>query len=561
MGSQKPMPPDKQTLSIQGRVRFCAERNFLKYPFFDTCRQSTRGMIRIEEMVHTKEGTVELLWEVSRHLDRKFPGELAAKIHRQVVERIVSETRKPISGLIRLGSYRDICNMLGTKYTGKMAAAIKEALRDVQFTGIRAKWTFYLKKKKSYIDDSFHLYDRIIFTGQYLPNGEIADAIYIVLGSWYVESVNANYVVPLDFDYHKGLKGTITTRMYEWLSLNFFAALDNGRSIIRPRYSTLCRDFPLVKQNSRWKAKKQLSDAHRQHAASGYIVGEPEWVSIPNERNDWLIVYRIGERAKQEYERNKERAAGQVVEIPYYEMPFLENVGPLALPMSEPEALTDASAGETEPQSSVEEEQTSIESDAHDLVCYFQQKKNNRKGYEPKKTEVDQAIELIKRCNRNMDLARYVVSNAIAEMGKTKFDAQWFGAIRGYVADGLATYDKYLIEKERAAKKRAEIEKWERMEKAKRDAFTKEVEEKAQLAEKVKATLSEEDFQRIEQEAIRRLPDIYREAAEEMKKEGYEERSTGLEVMTKQALDMEIANVIFERTSGGEKPIDLTFGD
>lgn len=553
--------PAKQPSAIQGKTKFRAERNFLKYPFFDTSKSSTRGMIRIEETVHTEEGTVELLWEVSRHLDRKFPGELACKIHRQVVERIVSETRKPISGLIRLGSYRDICNMLGIEYTGKQAAAIKDTLRDVQFTGVRAQWTFYSKTKKGYIDDSFHLYDRIIFTGQYLPNGEIADAIYIVLGSWYVESVNANYVVPLDFNYHKELKGTIATRMYEWLSLNFFVALDNGRSSIRPRYSTIGRDFPLVVQNAKWKAKQQLKDAHRQHAASGYLAADPEWVNIPSERNDWLIVYHIGERAKHEYKRNKKRASDQVGDETYYPLPLLENVGQLALPMTEPELPKDATvektalpvrpSTQTGTRSPTEKEQTSTESQAHDLVGYFQRRKNNRKNYEPKEAELNQAIELIKRCDHNMDLAKYVVINTIEEMEKTNFDAQWFGAVKGYIADGLATYDKYLAEKERAAREQAEMERREKEEKTREEAFLKEIEEKAQYAEKVKATLSEEDIQKIEQEAISRLPEIYRRTIEDMRKDGYKAKDTGMEAMTKKAFEMEIANVIFELVPSG----------
>ena len=175
--------PEKLARDSRYGVRFCVQRNFLKYPLFDTTKSSTRDTICIQETIDTEKGTVEFLWEVSRHLGRKFPGQLAAKIHRQVVERIVSEAPKPITRLIRLGSCRDICDMLGIEYTEQKAAEIEEALRDVQFTGVRAQCSLSSEGKSGYIDDCFYLYDRIISGGQHLPNGEVADAIYVVRGT------------------------------------------------------------------------------------------------------------------------------------------------------------------------------------------------------------------------------------------------------------------------------------------------------------------------------------------------------------------------------------------
>ena len=148
------------------------------------------------------------------------------------------------------------------------------------------------------------MYDMIFFTGETLPDGTEADAVYVMLNDMYVQNFNNNFVVPLDFQYLQSLEGDITSRMYEVFSVWFYPALENGKRYIQKKYSEICNYFPLTRQDSKWKAKGQLKSAHQQHIATGFLASEPEWIDT-YEKSDWLLRYYIGPKAKDWYQQNK----------------------------------------------------------------------------------------------------------------------------------------------------------------------------------------------------------------------------------------------------------------
>ncbi len=295
--------------------RLRAEANFLKFPFFDLARESTkttRDTVEVRETILGPDGSkTEILWEVLRAVKTPFPGELARRIHREVVERIISDLPRPVRNPIRLGSFRDICARLEIRVSGRSANNIRTALHSILAATVRSKSTFFRKARKGYIDDSFHLYDRVAFTGDELPDGKTADAVYVVLGSWYLENLNANYVVPLDFTYYRQIKGAIALRLYELLHHWFFIALINKQGVVERHYSTLCSYFPLTRQDSLWKARKQMREAHAQHHQAGFLATMPEWRATPGTSNDWTLVYTAGPKAHNEFRRNQMRRKDQ----------------------------------------------------------------------------------------------------------------------------------------------------------------------------------------------------------------------------------------------------------
>jgi len=176
--------------------------------------------------------------------------------------------------------------------------------------------------------------------GDSLPDGSTADAVYVVLGSWYLENLNANYVAPLDFLYFQSLEGAITSRMYELLHHWFFVTLRMNQSSVTRRYSTLCAYFPLTRQDSLWKAKKQLRDAHQKHHQNAYLDCLPEWRPISGTKNDWTLVYTPGQKARDEYRRNHSRRDQEGLapdELPAGAQQLL----PLSLPFSAPDCRQD----------------------------------------------------------------------------------------------------------------------------------------------------------------------------------------------------------------------------
>lgn len=184
---------------------------------------------------------------------------------------------------------------------------LKKLLKNIVSTTIETKGTFQLKedsKNKRSLDDIFHLYDRVIFKDEELSPGLKADAVFLMLGSWYLNNINKNYVMPLDWHFYTQLSGNITCRMYEYMSIYFYAALERQQKYYNVRYSQICNYFPLVSQYPAWKARKQLKKAHESLVSHEYIT-KVEWLDTL-EPKDWLLQYWIGPRAIKEYNHNKE---------------------------------------------------------------------------------------------------------------------------------------------------------------------------------------------------------------------------------------------------------------
>jgi len=282
-----------------------SEFNFLKFPFFDLAKNSRREKIEIEEEVRTREGWGRVYWKVARSIDRHFPGDFEKRLHR-AVEQILNAMPKPIQNPVRLGSLRYIAKLMGINpNSGKNIKDIQNGLKNIKGVTIEAEGSFRLKgeKRAEHKNDSFNLYNRVVLVGQTLPDGSVADAVYLELGTWYLQNINNNYVVPLDWQYYNQLKGTITTRLYEMLSIYFYAALERKEDSYEINYSRLCDYLPVKRMYPKWLAKKQLKSAHDILVESQYF-SSVEWMET-HEPNDWRLRYWIGERARGEYEKNK----------------------------------------------------------------------------------------------------------------------------------------------------------------------------------------------------------------------------------------------------------------
>lgn len=295
------------------------EFNFLKYPFFDLSKTSKREKIEIKEHIESSEGSAELVWKVTKNIEFGFPSAFDKKLHR-AVEQIVDKMPKPITNPIKLGSLRSLCGLMKINPSGVNTNEVKKSLQRIVATTIQSQGVFYLKKEKRTINDTFHLYDRVLLTGDELPDGKKADAVYLLLSSWYLQNINANYVVPLDWDYYQKLQGNIATRMYEFIGLFIYAALENNQNFVQTRYSRICDYFPLTRQTEKWKAQKQLGSAHNELIKDKYFANV-EWFDCTG-KNDWLLKYHIGERAIAEWKRNKQ----------YYRYEISETKQPEPLP-------------------------------------------------------------------------------------------------------------------------------------------------------------------------------------------------------------------------------------
>jgi hypothetical protein len=140
-----------------------------------------------------------------------------------------------------------------------------------------------------------------VFTGETLPDGRTADAVYLVLHDFYREILDHALTRPLDYDYLKELPPA-AQRLYEVLSYALFAALKNHRPRARLAYSEFCRLAPLTRHFKWERVRKQMAKIHAPHRKSGYLAGvEFEATTDREGRPDWTMVYDPGPKAQAEH--------------------------------------------------------------------------------------------------------------------------------------------------------------------------------------------------------------------------------------------------------------------
>src|SRR5512135_3358755 len=273
-------------------------------------------------------GDVLVCWEVSHNSQYGQPGPLAYKVDTLIVNRRIGEASHPLPKIIRLGSLNDICRELGLRESGGNTNQVRKAL----YQNVGALITAKLRYKSA--DGTWRSIEvgdtryGIVFTGETLPDGRIADAVYLVLHDFYREILNSAQTRPLDYDYLRDLPPA-PQRLYELVSFQMYAALKHGRPRAKLCYSEFCRYAPLTRHADWERVRPQMNKIHRPHLKSGYIgcVGF-EQTSDQDGQPDWVMHYTPGLKAGAEYRTFTKRGAPSVLEI--------EQPSP-ALPLSPPE--------------------------------------------------------------------------------------------------------------------------------------------------------------------------------------------------------------------------------
>lgn len=299
-----------------------SEVNLLTLPFFALSKKGLSKRTKLEYRAVLRKGDkqLEVLWRVNSMPDYGYPGPFDKKVHK-AVEQILSSMHPPIQNPISLGSLYHITKFMGLQDDGRTYRKIKKAFERLVTTSVESRGAFYNKGKEEWIEDVFHIYDRVIFKGKKLPDGRIADTNYLFLNSWYLDNINARYVKPLDYGYYIRLKSTIAQRLYELLGVKFYRIIKDNLKCLRYRYSTLCQLLPVTRQRYFSKAKEKLDPAHQELIETGFLekvvwqdaadgtesLSESSGTQLSTEA-DWFIYYYPGPKARAEVERYKTSA-------------------------------------------------------------------------------------------------------------------------------------------------------------------------------------------------------------------------------------------------------------
>jgi hypothetical protein len=302
---------DQQTPELVPLNVIRVETALSRYPVHRLAKQ---GTVSIEIREKSPDGVVLVHWEVSHNSRYGQPGPLAYKIDTLIVNRRIEEASRPIPQIIKLGSIHDICRELGLR-GGKPRENVKNALYQNAFTGIKAKFRYKLADGKGKeLEAGFTRYS-VVFTGEDLPDGRRADAVYLVLNEIFMKVINGAQTRPLDYDYLKDLPPA-SQRLYELLSFQIYAALKYGRKEAKLGYAEFCTHAPLT-QFLKWdQVRPQMARIHRPHLKSGYIESVKfEQTANRDGKPDWLMVYVPGFKARAEYRAFTKRGGPRVLEI------------------------------------------------------------------------------------------------------------------------------------------------------------------------------------------------------------------------------------------------------
>lgn len=278
-----------------------AEVNILLLPVFFLSRKGKRSVIEYRAEIAQDGQEAELLWRV-------YPGSLGplGPFEKDVfrgMEYLILRRPFPIQNPIPFTIYA-LCKLMGLSDSGKIYADIKTALLRITQATVHSKRAFWSKKRKAWVEDVFHLYDRITFEGERLPDGTVAETNLLWLGSWYLESLNAFYLRPFDYRFYRSLQSPVAKRLYEILGVKFQRARDRGEEFVRYRYANLCQLLPLTRQTFLSKAQEKLLPAHKELAAAHFLA-QVEW--LPLREGDWVVRYWPGPRAFREMEEARQR--------------------------------------------------------------------------------------------------------------------------------------------------------------------------------------------------------------------------------------------------------------
>ena len=299
--------PDAEVIPLNA-IR--VDTAFPRYPIH---RLAKKGIVDIS--IREGDPKSETRWEVDYSKKHGQPGPQAYKIDTLIINRRIEEARRPLTRLLRLGSLSDICRELSLSDSGKNRADVKRSLFQNAFAGITAKTRYrHSDGSERTLEAAFTRYD-VILTGEELPDGRKADAVFIVLHDVFMQVINGAMTRPLDYDYLKSLPPA-AQRFYELLSYQIYAALKYDRTRAKLTYSELCSHAPQTRHVEWERVRSQMNKVHRPHKESGYISDVKFHETVDREgKPDWFMHYMPGPKAKAEFDTFNRRGGPSVLEI------------------------------------------------------------------------------------------------------------------------------------------------------------------------------------------------------------------------------------------------------
>jgi hypothetical protein len=244
-----------------------AEGNFEDHPYFTVGNQrGGEGIIQYTNTIRTRDGQeLRQTWTVRAVQGLGLPGTLDQDVYVALLQLIDRQGDIPEDGWISFSLY-ELVGLLRRTHGGRDYRQVKESLERLSGTSIQSRNAFYRKSTKSYLDDTFHLLDRVQHSESTDGLGRRSEKTWIKLSDYFVESYRANYLKGLDVDFYWSLSSSVAKRLYRFV--------DKKRGQQRRWEVELfaLRDrIPLSPYKYPSKIKEKLAPAHEELRHKGFL--------------------------------------------------------------------------------------------------------------------------------------------------------------------------------------------------------------------------------------------------------------------------------------------------
>ncbi len=220
----------------------------------------------------------------------------------KILERIKREKGK-IENPIAFTS-AELLQLLGHTDGGSNFKDVEEWCDVMASTYIKSEGAMWIAGKKKFASDSFVIFQRVRRTGQELEDGTTADKNYIWLSDWYLENINAFYLLPIDFDTYKQLKNNIAKALIPLLQIWLYASREQG--IFEKRYDELCQILNIAQYSYPSKIKEKLAPSFNELIKQDYLS---DWdVAETADKTGYKIVFWHGRKFYQDQTKRLSKA-------------------------------------------------------------------------------------------------------------------------------------------------------------------------------------------------------------------------------------------------------------
>jgi hypothetical protein len=437
----------------------------------------TQGRVVTIHLTQTNaQGTLELRWDVSYNARYGPPGPLAYKLDTIVINQILDRLPRPLPRVLKVGSFRQLSTQLAVQVSGRQYAHLTRAFHQNASAYIVA-YLHYRGRDgvERTLNAGFTRYS-VIWTGERLPDGTPADAVYLVLSEPYWEVLNHAPVRPLDYTYLKDLT-PMAQRFYELVSYKMFAALKYRHPHATLRYSEYCLLSTQQRYTEALKVQKQMYKVHQPHVHSGYLTKvHYARTTDADGRPDWLLQYTPGPKARAEYAafRRQSRAEAAAAHPPPMDadqedlLATVTRASSGAPPSRRREASLSphvALAHRDQPAHATPRQAPThgtvpsappanlLQTQAEALVQQFYQRFHGLAQVTPSPTELAHATALL--AQHGAAKVHFLLAFAHQEAPATDYTPRVFGGILHYLPRALAAYDAQATRVSQAAAQHA----------------------------------------------------------------------------------------------------------